>query len=206
MDFNTIFQFLLRWIHFMAGIVWIGHLWFFNLVNANFQKEIEGPVKKVVNPRLMYRSLFWFRWGAMFTFLTGWIYLLHKAGIQGFHETFVNQSWGQWILLGALLGTRMWYNVWFVIWPNQQLILAAIDRGEAPPADKVAKAGAMSRENTFNSVPLLFTMGAATHLPLKFQEYWWVFIVALGIGYGIAKFFLDLSATAGKWESPASQA
>jgi uncharacterized membrane protein len=73
-DFATNFQFLLRWIHFLAGITWIGMLYFFNLVNVQFQKEIDASVKGKVNPILLPKALWWFRWGAVFTWLSGFIY------------------------------------------------------------------------------------------------------------------------------------
>jgi uncharacterized membrane protein len=74
-DFNTNFQFLLRWLHFLAGITWIGMLYFFNLVNVQFQKEIDAALKPKINPPLLSRSLWWFRWGAVVTWLTGFLYL-----------------------------------------------------------------------------------------------------------------------------------
>src|SRR6266536_2510451 len=73
-DFNTNFQFLLRWLHFLGGITWIGMLYFFNLVNVQFQKEIDAATKLKTNPPLLTRSLWWFRWGAVVTWLTGFLY------------------------------------------------------------------------------------------------------------------------------------
>ncbi len=73
-DFATNFQFLLRWIHFLAGITWIGMLYFFNLVNVQFQKELDAATKAKVVPNLMPKALFWFRWGAMATWLSGFTY------------------------------------------------------------------------------------------------------------------------------------
>ena len=73
-DFATNFQFLLRWVHFLSGITWIGMLYFFNLVNVQFQKEIDAAVKGKINPILLPKALFWFRWGAMFTWFSGFIY------------------------------------------------------------------------------------------------------------------------------------
>jgi uncharacterized membrane protein len=73
-DFATNFQFLLRWIHFLAGITWIGMLYFFNLVNVQFMKELDAVSKGKVIPLLMPRALYWFRWGAMFTWFSGFIY------------------------------------------------------------------------------------------------------------------------------------
>jgi uncharacterized membrane protein len=73
-DFSTNFQFLLRWIHFLAGIVWIGMLYFFNLVNVQFQKELDAATRGKVVPILMPKALFWFRWGAIVTWFSGFIY------------------------------------------------------------------------------------------------------------------------------------
>ena len=70
-DINNWLQLILRWAHVVAGIAWIGHLWFFNWVNGPFQGKIDGPTKKIVNPELMPRALFWFRWGAAWTWITG---------------------------------------------------------------------------------------------------------------------------------------
>ena len=73
-DFATNFQFLLRWLHFLGGITWIGMLYFFNLVNVNFQKELDAATKQKINPSLLSRTLFWFRWGAVVTWVTGFLY------------------------------------------------------------------------------------------------------------------------------------
>lgn len=75
-DFNTNYQFLLRWLHFLGGITWIGMLYFFNLVNVKFQKELDASIKGKVNPPLLTRTLWWFRWGAVVTWVTGFLYYL----------------------------------------------------------------------------------------------------------------------------------
>ena len=161
--------FLLRWIHFLAGITWIGLLYYFNLVQVPFFAETEAPVRTGAIQKLVPRALWWFRWGAMVTFLSGWIYLLMRA-----HQLkggFFAGSYGWAILLGAILGSVMWANVWFVIWPNQKIIIQnAIDTGAGRPANPAvgpagAKAGLASRTNVAMSIPMLFFMGAAMHLP-----------------------------------------
>lgn len=81
-DFTTNFQFLLRWIHLLAGITWIGMLYFFNLVNVQFQKELDAATKGKVVPILMPKTLFWFRWGAVFTWFSGFIYYALIAGTE----------------------------------------------------------------------------------------------------------------------------
>ena len=81
-DFATNFQFLLRWIHLLGGITWIGMLYFFNLVNVQFQKEIDGAVKGKVNPILLPKALWWFRWGAMVTWFSGFIYYAMLVNVE----------------------------------------------------------------------------------------------------------------------------
>jgi len=82
-DFNTNFQFLLRWLHFLGGITWIGMLYFFNLVNVPLQKEIDAAIKPKLNPPLLRRTLWWFRWGAVLTWVTGFTYFFVIAHSEG---------------------------------------------------------------------------------------------------------------------------
>jgi uncharacterized membrane protein len=173
MEINTVVMFILRWIHLFAGITWIGLLYFFNFINGIVAKTFDAETKKKVVPELMPRCLFFFRWAAMVTFLTGWIYIVWKifvasdAGLNGPGGLF-SSTWGQWITIGGTLGTVMWFNVWFVIWPAQKRIIRWIKSGEKPAqmAGLVAKATGASKINTYLSVPLLFCMAAATHLPV----------------------------------------
>ena len=159
--------FLLRWIHFLAGITWIGLLYYFNFVQTPFFAETEAPVRSGAIQKLVPRALWWFRWGAMITFLSGWLYLLHRVSQVGFTTSY---SWA--ILLGGLLGSVMWANVWFVIWPNQKIVIQnAIDiaagKAATPAAAPAgARGGLASRTNTLLSIPMLFYMGAASHLAL----------------------------------------
>ena len=129
----------------------------------------------------------------MITFITGWAYSIGKlqlngAGLTGQGGLFTS-PWGQWITLGASFGTIMWFNVWFVIWPNQKKIITWTKKGEAPPemANLVAQAGKRSRINTYLSVPLLFCMGAASHYP-SFDPI--SVIVVLAAGFAIAWHFI----------------
>ena len=163
---------LLRWFHFLAGITWIGMLYYFNFVQTPFFAGAEAPVRMgMLAGGLVNRALWWFRWGAMFTFITGWLmiaHMLHDLGIKGFF----NGSYGWLIFFGGLLGTLMWFNVWFVIWPAQQVVMASAQQvakgGQAIPdaAARGARGGAASRTNTMLSIPMLFFMGAASHLPM----------------------------------------
>jgi uncharacterized membrane protein len=174
--------FLLRWTHFLAGITWIGLLYYFNFVQVPFFAETEAPVRAGAVQKLVPRALWWFRWSAMLTFLSGWLYLLHRLGQGGFFAG----SYGWAILLGGLLGSIMWANVWFVIWPNQKVVIQnAIDTAAGKPANPAAagagaRGGLASRTNTMLSIPMLFFMGAASHLTLPVPRNGAIFwIVAL---------------------------
>jgi uncharacterized membrane protein len=171
LDGATVVLFALRWIHFIFGIIWIGHLYFFNFVNGPFGKTLDADTKKKVVPQLMPRALWWFRWAAMVTLVSGWSYIIGKlqlnhAGLTGVGGLFTS-TWGQWISLGALLGSVMWFNVWFIIWPSQKKLITWTKLGQSPPemAGLAATALKASRLNTYLSVPMLFCMGAASHLP-----------------------------------------
>jgi uncharacterized membrane protein len=160
--------FLLRWIHFLAGITWIGLLYYFNFVQTPFFAETEAPVRSGAQQKLLPRAMWWFRWGAMITFLSGWIYLFIRAHQGGFFAG----SYGWAILLGGLIGSVMWANVWFVIHPKQKIVIQnALDVAAGKPANPAAapsgaRAGLASRTNTMLSIPMLFFMGAASHLTL----------------------------------------
>lgn len=166
-DFYSNFVFLLRWIHILAGIIWIGHLYFFNFVNVPFQGAYDKELKPRVNPHLLPRALFWFRWGAMITFLVGWVLLLYKYGVGNLWWDDQGQMThrAMWMLFGAGLGTIMWFNVWFIIWPAQkQLIRWTRDGGAPPEMPAIAKRALMaSRLNTYLSGPMLVGMIAPNH-------------------------------------------
>lgn len=200
MDLHTTVLFVLRWIHLVAGIIWIGLLYFFNFVNAPLAKTYDADTKRKVVPELMPRALFFFRWGAMVTFVVGWIYIIWKlyvasdAGMRG-EGGLLTSTWGQWISLGAILGSIMWFNVWVVIWPSQKKIISAVKAGTAPDAALVNKATLASRVNVYLSIPMLFCMAAASHLPV-FNVV--VVAVAVIIGGGIAHHLLKMAPNAGK--------
>ena len=161
--------FLLRWFHFLAGITWIGMLYYFNFVQTPFfGSELGGQAKSAMTRGLVPNALWWFRWGAMFTFITGWLIVLTKLGHDGVG---LGSGYMTRILTGGLMGTLMWYNVWFVIWPAQKVVIANAENvaagREADPtaAARGGKAGMASRTNTLFSIPMLFFMGAASHFP-----------------------------------------
>ncbi len=160
--------FLLRWIHFLSGITWIGLLYYFNFVQTPFFAETEPGVRSGAQQKLLPRALWWFRWGAMITFLSGLLYLLHYwLGRRGMTDPATGV-----ILLGGLLGTVMWANVWFVIWPKNKIVIQnAKDTAAGKPANPAAapagaRGGLTSRTNVVLSVPMLFFMGSASHLAL----------------------------------------
>jgi uncharacterized membrane protein len=163
--------FLLRWIHFLAGITWIGILYYFNFVQTPFFAEADPAVRSAAIQKLVPRALWWFRWAAMVTFIAGILMYFHKmgqAGVAGFFDT----SYGWAITVGSTLGTVMFLNVWLVIWPNQQVVIASATQaakgGQALPeaANCGRRAALTSRTNVVFSIPMLFYMGAASHLPL----------------------------------------
>lgn len=172
---------VLRWAHFFFGIAWIGHLYYFNFVQAHAEKPLTADQKKIVVPNFRGRAIWWFRWGAMLTFLTGLAYIFYQElGVRASAGGAPFEGWlsfspggagpsNIWILFGGLLGTIMWFNVWFVIWPRQKVIIAAV-AGQIPkPSDfdqLVAVAGKFSRINTYLSVPMLFGMGGRSHFPV----------------------------------------
>ena len=161
-------EFLIRWIHFLSGVTWIGVLYYFNFIQTPFfGSELGGGVKGAMTRGLVPNALWWFRWGAMFTFLTGWLIVFMKLGT----GTGLTSGYMTRILTGGLMGTLMWANVWFVIWPAQKIVIANAENvaggGEANPAAAGAggKAGMASRTNTLFSIPMLFFMASASHFP-----------------------------------------
>jgi uncharacterized membrane protein len=142
--------FLLRWLHFLAGITWIGMLYYFNFVQVPFFAGAEPAVRTgMITGGLVSRALWWFRWGAMVTFITGWLYLLHKIGQLGGLQSFFDTSYGWAIFIGGMIGSVMWFNVWFVIWPAQQVVMASAARvkegGQAIPEAAAREHAAVSR-------------------------------------------------------------
>jgi uncharacterized membrane protein len=163
-------HFFLRWIHFLAGITWIGILYYFNFVQTPFFAETDAAVRTGAIQKLVPRALWWFRWGAMITFLAGILMYLIRIHTMGVDAFFFSQ-YGVAITLGGLIGTIMFLNVWLVIWPNQQIVIASanqVAQGGQPLPTAAAvgrRAGLASRTNTVFSIPMLFFMGAAMHYP-----------------------------------------
>lgn len=172
METSDIIYFLMRWMHYVFGIIWIGHLYYFNFTQVPFFGETDAATKSNAIQKLVPRALWWFRWGAMFTFITG-VIMLYIWGEKSGHAAFMSTSFGLWISVGALLGTIMFLNVWLRIWPCQKVVIESttnVAQGKAALPDAAAKGAAAllaSRSNTLFSIPMLFFMGAASHLPLN---------------------------------------
>jgi uncharacterized membrane protein len=159
MELENLLSYLVRWIHIFAGVTWIGILYYFNFVQTEFFKETDAGAKSSAISKLVPRALWWFRYGALLTFISG-------LALAGFLASAINF----YIMIGILMGTLMFLNVWLIIWPAQQIVIASTDAviagGEANPAaaGALAKAGLASRTNTLFSLPMLFFMGASAHL------------------------------------------
>ena len=161
--------------------MWIGHLYYFNFTQGAFMAATDAPTKSQATQKLLPVALYWFRWGAMWTFVSG-VLMLHTAQYVGFSIT---GDWGVKILTGGLFGTLMFLNVWLVIWPHQKVIIANAENvAKGQPANPEAalrapKALLASRTNTLFSIPMLFFMGAAPHLPIQID------MSKAGLWYGI---------------------
>jgi uncharacterized membrane protein len=160
-------SFVLRYFHTFAGLIWIGILYYFNFVQGAFFNETDAATKSAATQKLVPRALWWFRWAAFWTMLLGILLIGIKGHISG--SGVYESSWGINILTGAIMGLIMGCNVWFIIWPNQKVIIQnAVDTAAGKPANPAvpglaAKAGLASRTNTLFSIPMLFFMGAASH-------------------------------------------
>lgn len=166
----ALMDFIFRWLHVLFGIAWIGLLYYFNFVQGSYFKNATPEGLKDAKEKLAPNALWWFRWAAMFTFITGVLLLVGVKMSYGFFNAY--------IVAGATLGTLMFLNVWLIIWPNQKIALGMV-AGDGPAA--AGKALLASRTNTLFSAPLVFFMLAGPHF-------------VTGGGYGLAA-----SASIGLW-------
>jgi uncharacterized membrane protein len=147
--------FVFRWLHVLSGVMWIGLLWYFNFVQTPSMPKIPDEHKPAVSKVIAPTALFWFRWSAMATIVTGLIVALMNGYLgqsltKGYHA----------IGLGMWLGTIMWFNVWFIIWPNQKKALGIVSVAPEQKAAAAKMAGMASRFNTMLSIPMLYCMVA----------------------------------------------
>ena len=142
---------LFRYAHIVVGVAWIGLLYYFNFVQTEYVKEADDGAKADVMAKLAPRALWWFRWAALFTFLTGLVMLWWVSSQQRFNLG---------IALGAFMGTLMMLNVWGIIWPNQKIMIGLTEGDKTVAGPKAALA---SRTNTLLSLPMLYFMVASIH-------------------------------------------
>jgi uncharacterized membrane protein len=154
-------QFFMRWLHILSGVMWIGILWYFNFVQTPTMPKIEpvehrAALTKFITPA----ALWWFRYGALSTVVTG-LFLAWQNGY--IVQALTLQKGAYPIGIGMWLALIMAFNVWFIIWPNQQKALGLVDvpADEKPKAARIA--GLTSRVNTLLSIPMLYCMAAQSH-------------------------------------------
>jgi len=181
--------FIFRWFHLLAGVAWVGLLWYFNFVQGEYFKEAEASAKSDAIRKLVPRALKWFRWAAMVTFGVALLGAKHLIGYG--------------IIVGAVLGTLMFLNVWLVILPNQKIVIASAEKaaagGDADPgaAAALARAGLASRTNTLFSIPMLFFMASSVHLAQLGLPITGASLLSLVVVFGVIA-LLEVNALVGK--------
>ena len=170
----TFWAFVTRWLHVAAGVMWIGLLWYFNFVQVPTMPSVPAELKPGVTRYIAPAALFYFRWAALVTIILGLglasqsaSYSLADALTLGLGGEAPNVS-ASLIGIGMYLGLIMGFNVWFLIWPNQQKVLnigGKFSDLAQPEKDKAAKVAMIaSRTNTLLSIPMLFCMVGAMHI------------------------------------------
>ncbi len=157
---NPELPFVFRWLHVMFGVMWIGLLWYFNFVQIPSMPKIPDEQKPAIGKVIAPTALFWFRYAALFTVITGFI----VAGLNGYlHQAFTLQTPFRAIGLGMWIAVIMAFNVWFIIWPNQKRALGIVAVEPDVKAKSARVAMLTSRFNTILSIPMLFLMVAQSH-------------------------------------------
>jgi uncharacterized membrane protein len=162
---------LARWLHILSGVMWIGLLWYFNVVQipalAAAAADKGGPGGAGVTKYVAPRALLWFRWAALATWLTGAWYLARSGNFLGAFTLGMGSdpvNYYQLIIgLGSWMGTIMLFNVWVLIWPNQKKVLGLVPATDEEKAAARRTALLASRTNFVLSIPMLLCMGSATH-------------------------------------------
>ena len=162
---------LLRWLHVIFGITWLGLLYFFNFVNVPMLAVLDDTGKRIVSSQLMPRALWWFRWGAKFALLAGlglfMMNYMYAPGAGFGSSPLMRDAEGltgraQWIMFGMTLGIIMWIIVWFIIWPAQKKMLRGKVAADLIPGLR-RRVFLVSRFNAYLSGPMLFGMLAPAH-------------------------------------------
>jgi uncharacterized membrane protein len=149
--------FFMRWLHVLSGVMWIGLLWYFNFVQTPSMPQIPDEQKPAVSKVIAPRALFWFRWAALATIVTGAL-LAWMMGFIG--QALALKPPVTAIGIGMWLGLIMAFNVWFIIWPNQKKALGIVQVSPEEKAKAAKMAGMTSRFNTMLSIPMLYCMVA----------------------------------------------
>ncbi len=167
MEFDHVFAtFIIRWLHVIAGVMWIGILWYFNFVQIPTMPKIPDELKPAIGKHIAPEALFWFRWGAAFTVLFG----LLLAYMNGYIGQALAIGLADGVAKHAAIGIGMWFglimafNVWFIIWPAQKIALGIVDADDAQKPAAARRAMLFSRTNTMLSIPMLYSMVAAQNL------------------------------------------
>ena len=150
-------KFFFRWLHLLSGIMWIGLLWYFNFVQIPSMPKIPDEQKPAIGKVIAPTALWWFRWGAMATIVTGLI-LAQLSGYIGTLALGLGSENISAIGIGMWLGIIMWFNVWFVIWPNQKRALVIVEASDDAKKASARTAMLFSRTNTLLSIPMLYAM------------------------------------------------
>ncbi|MCG8691000.1 MAG: urate hydroxylase PuuD [Minwuiales bacterium] len=158
--------FIFRWLHVLSGVMWIGLLWYFNFVQIPNMPNIPDEQKPAIGKVIAPAALWWFRWGAMATIITGLI----LAHLNGYLISAITLGLTDGVPkhtaigIGMWLGTIMWFNVWFVIWPNQKKALGIVEADADTKAKSARTAMLFSRTNTMLSIPMLYAMVSAQNI------------------------------------------
>ena len=158
--------FLFRWFHVISGVMWVGLLWYFNFVQTPSMPNIPADQRPAITGHIAPRALFWFRWAALSTVVTGLIvaymngYILEAATLGLIDGVAKHAAIG----FGGWLGLIMAFNVWFIIWPAQQKVLGLVEVDAAAKASAARMAALTSRANTMLSIPMLYAMVSAQNL------------------------------------------
>jgi len=163
MDFLSdaqFWNFMVRWLHVLSGVMWVGLLWYFNFIQIPTMPKIPDELKPAIGKHIAPEVLFWFRWAAASTVLFGLI----LAYLNGYEKEALMLGAGGGNVGLTLLGIGMWFglimafNVWFVIWPNQKIALGLVEADADTKPAAARKAMLFSRTNTLLSIPMLFAM------------------------------------------------
>ena len=158
--------FFFRWLHVLSGVMWIGLLWYFNFVQAVNMPKVPADQRPTIIRHILPDALFWFRWAALSTVVTGLI----LAWLNGYIGDALSLGFAEGSPKARAIGVGMWlglimaFNVWFIIWPNQQKVMGLVQVSDADRPKAARKAGLTSRVNTMLSVPMLYMMVSAQNI------------------------------------------